>query len=314
MMLELPEQPKSSLSPINTESNSPKVQAAQAAEEPSAELVNIVSCETASSSLGSCERIQRIRWADWIARIISWTDELGHYVRQFLAYVAAKFRSVFFPGDSFIYREPPLSNESRIQLETVPRKTLILDLDETLVHSCYLDPDTHDVVGCTFVPATAVPDYILNIPILANLGPVEFQVFKRPYVDLFLDLVSKWYDVVIYTASLQAYASIVIDKLDAGRGILQRRYYRQHCVNTSSLVSKNLFVVNRDLNSVLIIDNSPSAYRDFPENALPIKSYIYDPNDRELLNLLPFLDALRFTKDVRSILRRRELTSLINSE
>lgn len=307
--MELAEQPTSSLPTETSEENCSKV---QSVEEPPRELDNLA-CRTVNASIASCHRLQP-RLADWISRVIGWTDELGQYVRQFISFVAAKFRELFFTNENFIYREPPLSKESRIQLDNVPRKTLILDLDETLVHSCYLDPDTNDVVGCTFVPETAVPDYTLNIPILSGLHPIEFHVFKRPYVDLFLDLVSKWYDVVIYTASLQAYATIVIDKLDAGRGILQRRYYRQHCVNTSSLVSKNLFVVNRDLSSVFIIDNSPSAYRDFPENAVPIKSYIYDPDDKELLNLLPFLDALRFTKDVRSILRRREVTLLAQSE
>uniref|UniRef100_A0A8R1ILB6 FCP1 homology domain-containing protein n=1 Tax=Caenorhabditis japonica TaxID=281687 RepID=A0A8R1ILB6_CAEJA len=39
-------------------------------------------------------------------------------------------------------------------------------------------------------------------------------------------------------------------------------------------------------------------------NAIPIASWFSDPNDTCLLNLLPFLDALRFTSDVRSVLSR----------
>ncbi|KAH8300185.1 hypothetical protein KR044_011208, partial [Drosophila immigrans] len=230
--------------------------------------------------------------------------DLGEYLQQFFAFVASKFRNLFH-SEVTLYRETALSKESEQQLLRVERKTLILDLDETLVHSCYVDPETQVVVGCNFVPPTAKPDYEMNIQILADLHPVMFQVYKRPHVDYFLDFVAKWYDLVIYTASLEAYASLVIDKLDAGRGILQRRYYRQHCISSTNLISKNLNVVNRDLSKVFIIDNSPGAYRDFPQNALPIKSYIYDPDDEELLNLLPFLDALRFTNDVRSVLGRR---------
>lgn len=40
------------------------------------------------------------------------------------------------------------------------------------------------------------------------------------------------------------------------------------------------------------------------DNAIPIKSWFSDPMDTALLNLLPVLDALRFTQDVRSVLSR----------
>lgn len=42
----------------------------------------------------------------------------------------------------------------------------------------------------------------------------------------------------------------------------------------------------------------------FSDNAIPIKSWFSDPTDIALLNLLPVLDALRFTADVRSVLSR----------
>lgn len=40
------------------------------------------------------------------------------------------------------------------------------------------------------------------------------------------------------------------------------------------------------------------------DNAIPIKSWFSDPMDTALLSLLPVLDALRFTQDVRSVLSR----------
>ena len=42
----------------------------------------------------------------------------------------------------------------------------------------------------------------------------------------------------------------------------------------------------------------------FPDNAIPIKSWVSDPYDSALLNILPVLDALRFCSDVRSMLGR----------
>lgn len=47
------------------------------------------------------------------------------------------------------------------------------------------------------------------------------------------------------------------------------------------------------------MDNSPFCFGMARENGIPIETWISDPNDEALLDLLPFLDALRFTRDVR---------------
>jgi len=39
--------------------------------------------------------------------------------------------------------------------------------------------------------------------------------------------VSQWYDLVVFTASMEIYGAAVAEKLDRNRGILKRRYYRQ---------------------------------------------------------------------------------------
>ncbi len=52
-------------------------------------------------------------------------------------------------------------------------------------------------------------------------------------MDFFLEVVSQWYELVVFTASMEIYGSAVADKLDNNKGILKRRYYRQ--VTTSTL-------------------------------------------------------------------------------
>ena len=149
--------------------------------------------------------------------------------------------------------------------------------------------------------------------------------------------VSTWYDLVVFTASMEIYGQAVADKLDDNRDILKRRYFRQHCTLDYGSYTKDLSTIVDDLSSVFILDNSPGAYRAFPgerrssssvavcticetlanlylfitpssssrvDNAIPIKSWFCDPSDTALLNLLPVLDALRFTSDVRSVLSR----------
>lgn len=182
------------------------------------------------------------------------------------------------------------------RLGMLKRKTLILDLDETLIHS------HHDgVLRQTVKPGTP-PDFVLKVVI--DRHPVRFFVHKRPHVDYFLDVVSQWYELVVFTASMEIYGAAVADKLDGNRGILKRRYYRQHCKLDHGSYTKDLSAIDNNLSRVFILDNSPGAYRSYPDNALPITSWFSNPTDTALLNLLPMLDALRFVSDVRSVLSR----------
>lgn len=71
---------------------------------------------------------------------------------------------------------------THVSLGIVKRKVLVLDLDETLIHS------HHDgVVRQTVRPGTP-PDFVLKVVI--DRHPVRFFVHKRPHVDFFLDIVS----------------------------------------------------------------------------------------------------------------------------
>lgn len=78
------------------------------------------------------------------------------------------------------------------------RKTLILDLDETLVHS-------------SFKPIMD-PDFIIPVEIEGRI--VDVYVLKRPLMDEFLAAVGNIYEVVVFTASLSKYADPLLDLLD----------------------------------------------------------------------------------------------------
>jgi CTD nuclear envelope phosphatase 1 len=63
--------------------------------------------------------------------------------------------------------------------------------------------------------------------------------------------------------------------------------------------------VEKDLAKVLLVDNSPICFEMQPKNGILVESWIDDPSDTGLLDLLPFLEALRFVNDVRSVLKFR---------
>lgn len=171
------------------------------------------------------------------------------------------------------------------------RKTLVLDLDETLVHST--------------VRPGGRPDFVLHTTI--DGVACSFFVFKRPHVDEFLRQVAQWFDVVIFTASLPAYAHPVIDALDPTGCLIASRFFRDSCVLHLSSLAKDMCLVrpDQDLASTMIVDNSPGAYAMHNSNAIPISTWMSGSDDEALLDLLPFLSVMRFVSDVRAILSLR---------
>uniref|UniRef100_A0A5S6QPS3 FCP1 homology domain-containing protein n=1 Tax=Trichuris muris TaxID=70415 RepID=A0A5S6QPS3_TRIMR len=194
------------------------------------------------------------------------------------------------------YENIPISRRLLADLQQYPPKILVLDMDETLVHSC------SEVLTKGSLLKELTADFVFCIS--ANGIDSRIEVFKRPYVDHFLDMISQWYILVIFTAATEAYANPIIDQLDRNRGILNERLYRRHCQPTNVSLTKDLRIICKDLSRICIIDNSPTAYLFYPENAIPINEWTGNRNDTALLDLLPFLDCLRFCADVRSVLRR----------
>ncbi|KAI0268353.1 NLI interacting factor [Gloeopeniophorella convolvens] len=185
-------------------------------------------------------------------------------------------------------------------------KTLVLDLDETLIHSTSRPLPAAGVRGL-FGARRAAPH---TVEVVMGGRSTLYHVYKRPFVDFFLRKVSAWYTLVIFTASMQEYADPVIDWLDAGQGILARRLFRESCTQLpNGSYAKNLAAVEQDLARVCLIDNSPVCYSVNETNGIPIEGWTHDPSDEALLDLLPVLDSLRFTDDVRRVLGIRGYSS-----
>ncbi|RDA86175.1 hypothetical protein CP532_3017 [Ophiocordyceps camponoti-leonardi (nom. inval.)] len=198
----------------------------------------------------------------------------------------------------------PRRQPSYLNLEPAPaqQKTLILDLDETLIHS--MSKGGRMSTG-------HMVEVRLNT---ASLGmgagsaaqhPILYWVNKRPFCDEFLRRVCKWFNLVVFTASVQEYADPVIDWLESERKFFSARYYRQHCTYRQGAYIKDLSSVEPDLSKVMILDNSPLSYLFHQDNAIPIQGWINDPTDNDLMHLVPMLEGLQYVHDVRALLALR---------
>ena len=172
--------------------------------------------------------------------------------------------------------------------KTIKKKTLILDLDETLVHS-------------GFHPFNRKSDFTLNITVEGKNHTI--YVLKRPYVDEFLSEISPFFDIIIFTASISEYASPLLDELDKDK-LTYGRKFRQDCLFNNGLYLKDLKNIGKDLKDVIIIDNNPVSYALNQDNGIPILTWYEDLNDEELINLIPLLKYLSTVDDVRPIIRR----------
>lgn len=166
------------------------------------------------------------------------------------------------------------------------KKTLVLDLDETLVHS-------------SLVPVEAC-DYKVEID--GEVGVLSIYILIRPWLFEFLEKVSKLFEIVIYTASLKSYADPVIEFIDRSK-VVSSRLFRTECLNYNGSYIKNLSQLGRDLKKVVIVDNSPISYAFHPHNAIAITSWYDDLNDRKLKEVYKILKILSKADNIPKVLK-----------
>jgi len=150
--------------------------------------------------------------------------------------------------------------------------TLVVDLDETLVH--YIEEENRAYV----------------------------QV--RPYADYFLTEMGKYFEIVIFTAAAEDYADIVLNELDKNNAI-NYKLYRKHTEQINGIFIKDLSKLGRDISKIIIIDNNKDNFSLQPENGLHICSFLGDQNDDELYalseDLMKIVNSKK--KDIRPIIK-----------
>ena len=77
---------------------------------------------------------------------------------------------------------------------------------------------------------------------------------SRPYAHTFIRELSKYYELVIFTAGLKDYADWIINDFDK-QGYISHRLYRDDTKYRNGVYVKDLGKLGRDLTKTIIIDN-----------------------------------------------------------
>ncbi|TVY37030.1 Mitochondrial import inner membrane translocase subunit [Lachnellula subtilissima] len=136
-----------------------------------------------------------------------------------------------------------------------------------------------------------------------------WRIAKRPGVDYFLRYLSLYYEIVIFTSQPWMIADPVIKKLDPFR-IATWQLFREATLYKpeENTYVKDLAYLNRDLSKVIIMDTKASHVQNQPENAIVLKPWEGNADDKELVSYIPFLEYLPTMaySDVRKALKSFE--------
>ena len=215
---------------------------------------------------------------------------------NFDAYIKSGLKLIsLLPKENYINQIEKISSTFKLKDNVNQnKKTLILDLDETLIHSdldliykdhettLYFDSEDDEILG-------------KNVPIPLILRPNLFD---------FLNYVYDKFELIIFTASHKNYADKIIDYIEKDKRYFSLRLYRQHCIFIKpGIYIKDLRIFkNRDLKNIILIDNSIFSFSNQLSNGILITSFYNDKEDDFLLSLKDYLEYLiEDCDDVRTI-------------
>jgi len=134
------------------------------------------------------------------------------------------------------------------------QKTLIFDLDETLIHC-----NENANMPCDIIPR------------------IKAEITVHPYAIECLAELSKYFEIIVFTVSHSCYATLVLDYLDPHSQYISHSLFKDNCVATEEWVYiKDLrILMNSNLKDMPIVDNAMYSFGYQLENGILIVPFYY---------------------------------------
>ena len=205
------------------------------------------------------------------------------------------------------------------------KKILLLDLDETLIHADFLEnptenedlKDLYDAIISFYTMEEQINNNLNNNDNTDNNTTDDESkddscekvlnkvgIFLRPKVKEFLQEISQFFLIGIFTASIPEYADAVINYLDPEEKYIQFKLYRNDCVNVCDMLRvKDLTLFGEDnLDRIVLLDNNIYSFSAQLSNGILINSFFCDKSDDELSNVRKYLiEYILPSDDVRKV-------------
>nr|CCC93148.1 unnamed protein product [Trypanosoma congolense IL3000] len=152
------------------------------------------------------------------------------------------FKSPFAAGNEEVRvrREPTMMREEDQLVAPADndnkRYTLVLDLDETVIY--------------------------------AREGPL----YARPYLNELLDFIKRNFEVIVWTAGEREYAKSIMEEINVDNTV-RHLIYRHEVWFSFDDYTKDLKRLGRDIDYVVIIENTPECVRSNPQNGIIVDDF-----------------------------------------
>jgi len=182
--------------------------------------------------------------------------------------------------------------------DSAAQKVLVLDMDHTLLETRRHTPFPENEAQHDFVAVSA--------------SGIEYFVRKRPELDTFLNFCFEYFQVYVFTAAIEGYATPILDMIDPNNKFAGR-FFRKDCTKRKSKKQKDIRLCCSDLSQVIFVDDSVHNCMYGQEgNMLPIPRYMGDRNDHVLQILMAIFWHAKDAIDVRKVIYSRSHAGIFN--
>ncbi|EFC50632.1 predicted protein [Naegleria gruberi] len=146
----------------------------------------------------------------------------------------------------------------------------------------------------------AVEDLLIHTYYTPRTG---WKTQKRPGLDNFLKTISQYYELVFFSENYMTSVQQIIERLDPNQ--YAHKLFKDSTTMENGKTIKDLSLMNRPIERIVLIDHRAEAYSKQPENTLVVEPWKGDTSDRLLTDLVPFLELVASKSgkiDVRTIL------------
>ena len=173
--------------------------------------------------------------------------------------------------------------------ERFPRtqKTLILDLDKTLIHRPRKEGELGRIEANT--------EYLIS-------KKFTYIYTQRPYLELFLDDIYNEFEIVVYSSGEESYVNDIISSDPLLQDKIDHILTREYCTKAKGRMKDLDVITNRDKKDLIIIDDKIMNWGKDLDNLIPINEYKGNRKDFTLPKLLHLIHSAGSIYDVRDLL------------